>query len=177
MEATAHPTELLRADHRELLVKLSDLERVIDALNEPERVMPDLRRLSSFLKTELWTHVWKEEDALFPEIVRLSLWDGRPVEQMVTEHQDLRSANERFQRGVDLYLGDPSDREAVALIRKNGRRIIDLLKRHFHREESALFALADTHPDSARDGRILDLFEAIEADMAWCFGQLEEFYP
>ena len=76
MEATLHPTELLRADHQHVLSKLNDLAGVIEALDEPDAVASDLKELGSFFKTEVWGHVWKEEDALVPEIKRFPPRDG-----------------------------------------------------------------------------------------------------
>jgi hemerythrin-like domain-containing protein len=165
MEVTSRPTDLLKADHQEVLKKLDDLERVITGLHEPDAIMSDLKELGAFFKTEIWTHFTKEEDALFPEMKKF-IPGGGPIGQMLIEHEQLREANERFQSGVQGYLKDPSNGRAVALIRENGGRIIALLRDHIYKEDNILFMMANMHLTNAQNRRILDLFERIEAGEA-----------
>jgi hemerythrin-like domain-containing protein len=176
MEVTLRSTELLRADHQSVLEKLDVLECVIDGLGEPEAVVADLKELGAFFRTGIWTLIWKEEDALFPEIKQFVSRENSPIKQMLLEHAELRRANERFQRGVNAYLGDPGNREAVALIRESGGHIIELLRNHFRKEDDVLLTIADTRLNESRDRQILTVFETIEADLGWCFANLEESY-
>ena len=177
MEATLHPTDLLRAEHQNVLAKLSDLERVIDILDQPDEAMSDLRELGDLIRTGIWTHIRKEEDVLFPEIKRYARRKESPIGQMLVEHQDFRKANERFQRGMSRYLADPSDGEASALIQESGGHIVKLLRGHFGEEARLLFPMADSYLGNGQEERILNLFETVEAHMAWCFENLEEFCP
>ena len=177
METSLHPTELLRADHRIVLDKLSNLEYIIDTLDQPDTAVSRLRELGAFFKTEIWAHIWKEEDALFPAIAQPTLRREDPMGQILIEHRDLRKANERFQRGVEGYLCDPGDDGAVARIRESGARMVKLLRGHFQKEDSDLFGLADMYLDSAQERQILALFGTIETDMAWGFENLEGFSP
>jgi len=50
MEVTLHPTDLLRADHQNVLKKLRDLEPVLDDLDQPDAVMSTLRELGAFFR-------------------------------------------------------------------------------------------------------------------------------
>ena len=177
METSVHPTDLLRADHRNVLDKLSNLEYIIDILDQPDTAVSRLRDLGAFFKTGLWAHIWKEEDAFFPAIKQPALRKKDPIGQMLIEHKDLRKADERFQRDVAGYLRDPGNDGAVALIQKSGTRIVKLLRDHFHKEDSALFGIADMYLNRAQERQILNLFGTIEADIAWGFENLEEFYP
>ena len=162
MEVTSRSTDLLKADHQDVLKKLDDLERVIGGLNEPDAIRSDLKELGAFFRTEIWTHFTKEEDALFPEMKKF-LPGGGPIGQMLIEHEHLREANERFQSGVDGYLRDPNDGQATALIRDNGGHIVALLRDHIYKEDNILFMMANMHLTDAQNRRILDLFEEIEA--------------
>ena len=177
MEVTLHPIDLLRAEHENVLEKLSDLERVIDILDQPDVAMSDLRELGALFKTGIWAHLRKEEDVLFPEIKRYAPRKEGSIGQMLVEHNDFRTANDRFQRGVRRYLEDPSDGEAFTLIRESGWDIVDLLRGHFGEEDHLLYPMADAYLGNGQEGRILNLFETVEAHMAWCFENLEEFCP
>lgn len=166
MEVNSRPTDLLRADHQDVLKKLDHLARVINGLDEPDAVTSGLKELGAFFKTEIWTHFAKEEDALFPEMEQFIPREAGPIGQMLIEHEDLRETNERFQRGVDGYLRDPSDGEAAALIRENGGRIVVVLRDHIYKEDNILFMMADMHLSEVQNRRILDLFKRIEAEGA-----------
>jgi hemerythrin-like domain-containing protein len=176
MEATVHPTDLLRADHRLVMSKLHDLERVIGALTEPETVWSELKRLGSFFRRDIWALVWKEEDALFPEVVRSAPREQGAIRRFSVNHESLRGSNERFQNGLDGYLRDPGNEDAVARLRKGGQQIAALLRGHIN-EENSLLETAAARLDDAQKRRILERFETIDADLAWGFEQLEEFYP
>ncbi len=176
MEATMHLTDLLKADYENVLNKLNDIERVIEVLAEPKTVLADLETLGNFFRRNIWALIWKEEDVLFPEIVRSAPRESGPIGRMFVGHKNLRGLNERFQSGVDGYLKEPGNKSAIALLRESGRQIVALLKDHI-KEESSILQRAAAGLDKARQRHILETFETIDADLAWCFEQLDEFYP
>ena len=174
MEATLRSTDLLQADHQLVLQQLNDLDRVLGVLVRSEDVLSELRALGSFFRKEIWALIWKEEDALFPEIARHA--DSGSIEQMRVDHSDLRQANERFQAGVDSYLEEPGNQNAVGLLRESGQRISGLLRAHL-RSEGRMLKAADPALSEAQNRHIIELFETIESDLAWGFENLEAFYP
>jgi hemerythrin-like domain-containing protein len=176
MEATMHPTDLLRADHQRVLSKLDDMERVVEALAEPKAVLNDLQELRTFFGRDIWALVWKEEDALFPEIVRSARREDGLIGQMFIDHKRLRGANERFKCGVDGYFKEPGDETAIALLRKSGQQLATLLRDHI-KQESRILEAAAARLNEAQNQRVLQLFETIDADLAWCFEHMDEFYP
>jgi iron-sulfur cluster repair protein YtfE (RIC family) len=176
MEATTYPTDVLRADQREVLDKLDEMERVSEALGEPVTVLDELQALGSFFRRDIWALVWKEEDALFPELGHSAARKDGPVGQMLADHKRLRGANERFQSGVDGYLQAPGNETAIARLRESGQEFASLLREHIERESRILEA-ATVRLDEAQNERILELFGRIDADLAWCFEELDEFYP
>ncbi len=177
MEMTLRSTELLRADHQDVLIKLDALQRAIDARDGLEAMTPVIKELGTFFRTEIWTLVWKEEDALFPEIRPFVPREEDSIAQMRLEHAELRGANERFQSAVDAHLANPGDREAMTALRESSARIVTLLRNHIPAEDKALLAVADAHLGESQDQQILDAFKTIEADLAWGFENLQEFYP
>jgi iron-sulfur cluster repair protein YtfE (RIC family) len=176
MEATTYPTNVIRAGHRRVLSKLDEMERISQALGEPVTVLGELQALRSFFRRDIWALVWKEEDALFPELGRSAARDDGPIGQMRADHKRLRGANERFQSGVSGYLQAPGNAITIARLRESGQEIASLLRDHIARESRILEA-ATVRLDEAQNQRILELFERIDADLAWCFEQLDEFHP
>jgi hemerythrin-like domain-containing protein len=78
---------------------------------------------------------------------------------------------------VGTYLADPGNQDARDQIQESGAHIVQLLRNHFREEDDRLFSLADAHLSVAQERRILTKFERIEADLAWCFENLEAFQP
>ena len=177
MEVTVHPTDLLRADHQNVLKKLNDLEQVLEALDQPDAVVSTLRELAAFFQRDIWAHCWKEEDVLFSEIKRQNSQKESLLGQMLADHGELRKANERLQRGVDSYLRNPSNGTVASQIREDGRHIIALLRGHFAKEDRLLFPAADVRLSQVQERQILDQFRTIERDMIWCLENLEAFHP
>ena len=176
MEATMHLTDLLTADYENVLHKLDDMERVIEALAEPKTALPDLETLGNFFRRDIWALVWKEENALFPELVRSASWESGPIGRMFVGHKNLRGLNERFQSGVDGYLKEPGNKSAMTLLVESGQQIVALLQNHI-KEESGMLQRVAVRLDEAQNRQILETFETVDADLAWCFEQLEGFYP
>jgi hemerythrin-like domain-containing protein len=176
MEATVSLIDLLQADHPNVLNRLDEVERVIGSFAEPKTVVADVEALGSFFGQDIWALVWKEEDALFPEIVRSDPREGSPIERMYVDHQRLRGMSERLQRSVDGYVREPGNENAMTLLRKSGQQIVALLRDHI-KEESGMLEAAVARFDEAQTQRVLEMFDAIDADLTWCFEQLDEFQP
>jgi iron-sulfur cluster repair protein YtfE (RIC family) len=176
MEATVPLVNSLKADYQAVRDRLNDVERVIGSLAEPRTILDDLQALRSFFKQDIWALVWKEEDVLFPEVGRSAPREKRLFRRMLADHKSLRKVHERFQNGVDSYLGEPSNEQAIASLRENGQQIVDLLRDHIL-EESSVLEAAVACMDEAQSWRIHERFEVIDADLAWAFEQLEGFYP
>jgi hemerythrin-like domain-containing protein len=177
MKGTLCSTVCLREDQRRVLERAIMLENVADHLDGPLQVASDLDEMGILFVKDFGSLLWKEECVLFPEIRPFACREGTSLQEMVLQHGELRRANERFQKGVRNYVMDPGSREAVALIQESGVQIAQLLKAHFPEEEELILALADAYLGPAQDRHMLDLFATTEAHLAWCFEELESFYP
>jgi iron-sulfur cluster repair protein YtfE (RIC family) len=177
MVKTLRSTEWIRADQKDVLVKLDALQRAVDARDEPEATAPIVQEVGAFFRTGIWTLVWKEEDVLFPAVRPFVPQGENAIAQMCLEHAELRRANDRFQSAIDAYLAGSGNGETTAAVRESVARIVALLRNHIPAEDKALLALADAHLGEAQDQRILDTFKTIDADLAWGFENLQEFYP
>jgi DNA-binding NarL/FixJ family response regulator len=78
-------------------------------------------------------------------------------------------------RGV--MRGEAAIGRAMAEVRKSSAGIRALLQDHIPAEDKALLAVADANLDERQDERVLAVFDTIEADLAWGFENLQEFYP
>lgn len=177
METTLRSTELLRADHQGVMIKLDALQRVVNARNGSQALTPVIQDLGTFFRTGIWALVWKEEDVLFPAVRPFLPRKQDAIARMRHDHAALRGANDRFQSAVDTYLTSPSDPKATAAIRESGARIVTLLSAHIPAEDQALLSVADKHLSASQDQRMIEAFKTIDADLAWGFENLEEFYP
>jgi iron-sulfur cluster repair protein YtfE (RIC family) len=177
MKESLRSTQLLRADQQDVLLKLDALQRAIGAHSGPAEMIPVVEELGAFFRTEIWALVWKEEDALFPAVRPFVPREQDAIAQMCLEHAELRKANDRFQSAISALRAGTGNGESVAAVRESGARMIALLRDHIPAEDEALLAVADAHLDQAQDQRMLDTFGAIEADLAWAFENLQEFYP
>jgi len=177
MEATLRSTQLIRADQKDVLGRLDAFERAVDAHHRPEAMVPIVEELGAFFRTEIWALVWKEEDALLPVVRPYINGQASAIAQIRREHADLRKINDRFQDAVHVYLANPSDSQAMAVVRETSAGICALLRNHIPAEDTAMLSLADLYLDGQQDQRILDVFATIDADLAWGFENLQEFYP
>lgn len=162
MTGEKKPTDILREEHQGVLQKLDALEKVISHLDEKEVISAKLRELASFLKTDLWVHFTKEEEALFPEIEKFVPREGGPTGMMLIEHEDLRNTNAEFQPAVDVYLRDSDNLEAKGMIRGHGSHFIEVLRQHIDKENNILFMMADMHLDQTQIDKVVKLFHEIE---------------
>ncbi|MBM3241820.1 hypothetical protein FJZ31_36580 [Candidatus Poribacteria bacterium] len=155
-------TKPLSNDHKMVLKKLDDFEKVISKLDKPDAIMPTLKELGIFFKGEIWIHFAKEEDVLFPEMEKFMPVEGGPIGVMLLEHEELRKVNDEFQKGLEAYVKNPNDTKAVALIKQNGMNIIQILRQHINKEDNILFMMAEMHLDNAQTRNILKAYEEVE---------------
>ena len=177
MKATLRSTQLIRADQKDVLSKLDALQRAIDARGKPEVTTAVIQESGAFFRTDMWALVWKEEDALLPAVRSFLPQEAGIIKQIHLEHAEIRGANDRFQAAVAAYLANPSDGEAMDAVRESGARIASLLRDHIPAEDKWLLAVADANLDEQQDQKMLNVFAMIDADLAWGFENLQEFYP
>lgn len=156
------PTEILRAEHENVLQKLDALEEVINYLEKKEAVSTRLKELASFFDTDFLVHFSKEEDALFPELEMFIPREHGPVGVMLIEHEELKKTNAEFQRGLSEYLGDSGGLEGRIKIQRYGAHFIGVLRDHIDKEDNILFMMADMHLDPEQRNKVLRLFAEIE---------------
>ncbi len=184
-------TRNLRDEHRLILEVVGVLERILEAANgaEPGARGPDLDSLQACVEFfRLFTdacHHGKEEDILFPELVRHGMpRDHGPIAVMLHEHEIGRGLVRRIAGAVER--AREGDATAVAELDAAGRDYVALIRGHILKEDDILFQMADglvTGPACQRVcGRYHEVcgrrFEGrTHADLESLAGELREAYP
>ncbi len=158
-------TEELVNEHKAVIVALQILDKVAAAIVAHDaQALTDLERLLDFFKGFVdRCHHGKEEDVLFPELLRLGVpREGGPIGVMLAEHEvgrrhvrALADGLERLRRG---------DTEAVAEIVEHAHAYRDILRAHIHKENNVLFSMADRLVPAETVAGMVERFEAIERE-------------
>ncbi|MBI4378039.1 MAG: hemerythrin domain-containing protein [Nitrospinae bacterium] len=157
----SRPTEILSNDHRVVLEKLNVLDRTINNIKsqDAKKILGDLKL---FIQKEMEIHFTKEEDALFPEIEKFMPREGGPIGVMLMDHEDLYKYEDNLVRGIDLFIKNESNGEAIKLIKENGTNYINLLREHIYKEDNMLFMMADMHLEEDQIKEIMRKFEELD---------------
>ena len=149
-------TTILKEEHNVIELVLTMLESVVAAARQGESVPAEFARWSIgfFRQFADSCHHHKEEEALFPLLVRRGLpKEGGPVSVMLAEHEQGR----RLIREMEA---------ATAEIPINSQRFVAaaeqyaaLLRQHIWKENNVLFPMAERLLSPADDGELLKAYE------------------
>ncbi len=158
-------TEDLMHEHSAVLVALQILDKVAVAIAaKNEQALAHLEQLLDFFKGFVdRCHHGKEEDVLFPELMRRGVKrEGGPIGVMLSEHEvgrgHVHALAEALQR---LRVGDAGAR---AVISEHARAYHDVLQAHIHKENNVLFPMADRLVPGDVAVRLTEQFDEIERD-------------
>jgi hemerythrin-like domain-containing protein len=149
------PTDVLREEHRVILLALALLESAADRLARGQ-ALPDgwWERLLGWLRAFAdLNHHAKEERYLFPALVQAGVpSEGGPVAVMLAEHVEGRAFIQAMQADDVLRRVDAA------------RRYIQLLRDHIDKENGVLFPLAEAVVEERAQQALAREFEAVEAE-------------
>lgn len=133
----------MRNDHARVLQELATLERTLAGLEAVggmnQGVGKAMRAAVRLLEREFVTHMAAEDEVMFPALARTLPHAAGQFEQLGAEHEELRSMLGSFGR----LLGRPGDRERDEQVVVQFRDLLDLLRIHIRKEESAVFRVAE----------------------------------
>lgn len=119
--------DLLQRQHREVLERI---DRDIDAFD----IVPIARDFLEYLESEVINHFRIEEEALFPELARVTWIANGPLRVMDAEHAAFRDL---------LAAGKAArDRDANDIAIQTARDLARLLRAHIAKEDEVLFPMA-----------------------------------
>jgi hemerythrin-like domain-containing protein len=150
--------ELFVQEHKTILRALDVLQHMAlriehDQPVEAEDVETLLRFLRAFADDH---HQAKEESALFPELMKTSAANERPLHHLIFEHDQERSLVEgledslRTKKGMDFVLF--------------ANRLVDLIRTHIKKEDSILFEIAERVLTAEQDERVTAQIKKFELD-------------
>ena len=136
---------------------LDVLDGIAASVETEEAVEEDVAKILDFLR---WFadahHQVKEETILFPALRRASASQGRPVEHLLVEHEQERSAVEDLE--TDLRLSRRKEFVAEA------NQLSSKLRNHIYKEDRILFETANAILDPTEDSAVLQNLKSFETE-------------
>lgn len=168
-------TEQLKEEHEGVLVMLRILNEVSRRVDVEGRIPQDhFAGILEFLKVFVdKCHHGKEEELLFPSLVRAGIPQDGPIAVMLYEHEIGRKYVRLMTDAFERY--KLKDVSAAAAIAQDARDYIALLSDHIDKENNILFAMADDRLSSETQEELLKGFEIIEESRIGA-GKHEEFH-
>lgn len=159
------PTDILKEEHKLVLVMLKIMEAVVVRLDQGKTVnTDDLAAIIDFIRTFTdKCHHAKEEKYLFPALEKAGMpQNDGPVAVMLREHQIGRA----YAGGMDGALGRMKNGDAshAKTFAENARGYIQLLINHIDKEEHVLFVMADQLLSPEAQADLAEGFERVERE-------------
>jgi len=164
-EADMKPTMELFDEHNAVLVALRILEKVAAAIMaRNDRASADLESLIDYFKGFVdRCHHGKEEDVLFPELMRRGVKrEGGPIGVLLEEHEVGRGHVRAMEEALRWLGRDGVD--AASVIGEHAHAYGAMLRDHIVKEDTVLFPIADLVVPEAVAVRMAGQFEEIEQD-------------
>jgi hemerythrin-like domain-containing protein len=164
-QAAVKPTDVLRHEHKIILVALAAMEKQAKEIEATGKVDGDRtdKMLDFFRNFTDRCHHTKEEKHLFVALEQRGMrHDVGPIAVMLAEHQHGRNRLKAVNGA--LAKARAGDRPMIKQVRENLAAYVKLLKEHITKEDNVLFVMADkvlTHQDQKT---LTAAFEKVEAD-------------
>jgi hemerythrin-like domain-containing protein len=152
-------TDLLREDHK-IILRSVDVLKCIFEEGDPERIdQNDTTALLRFLRvfSDEHHHI-KEESVLFPELMRISQTEARPLRHLLFEHSQERS----LVAGLEEALCKTRTAELVQV----ASQLIERVRSHIQKEDGILFPILDVLISSELDRKVSEAFEKFQLDFS-----------
>ncbi|WP_372881977.1 hemerythrin domain-containing protein [Psychromonas sp.] len=156
----------LKNEHAAVKMTLTVLDRMISRLErEPDqKIVEHLDQLVGFFQVFVdKCHHGKEEDILFPALVKLGVnRDGGPIGEMLSEHEQGRGYIKGLKEAVEkIKKGQAS---GVVEAAENATSYIELLNNHIEKEEKVLFQIGEEGFSEAEQAALYAAFEKLEEE-------------
>lgn len=161
----ALPMEILKRDHRIIERALRAFEGICSRFEIGDEVPHEaLVQLLDFIRTFAdHFHHEKEETHLFPALERQGVpHAGGPIGVMLDEHETARRLAAELGRAAAAYT--TGDADAGSRFAEIGRRYIEVLKLHIHKEDNVLFRISESVLDDEAMVLLGAAFERAEAE-------------
>jgi hemerythrin-like domain-containing protein len=162
---TMKPTEILKEEHRLILIMLKIIEAVCARIDKGEMVdNAHLASIIDFIRNFAdGCHHAKEEKLLFTALEKAGMpQNDGPVAVMLNEHKIGRN----YVKAMDsaLQAMKTGDTSAAKLFAENARGYIQLLWNHIDKEDHVLFMMADQRLSPAAEKELIEGFDRVERE-------------
>jgi iron-sulfur cluster repair protein YtfE (RIC family) len=130
------PFEIYRLDHARVLERAAELEHRVLAGGVPDEAL--LQEAVALLAGPLAAHVTAEESVLFPALAAAFPAGRATLESLRDDHAELQLMLASATGWLDAPASAARDEQLQVVLRD----VVDLLRLHIHREESAVFDVA-----------------------------------
>ncbi len=156
-------TQQLKEEHEGVLLMLRILDEVSRQLKSQGYIENEhFESILDFLKVFVdKCHHGKEEELLFPALVKAGIPHDGPIAVMLFEHEMGRKYIRVITDAFERY--KLKDASAAAAIAQNAQDYIALLADHIDKENNILFAMADDRLTEKTQDELFEGFEKIEA--------------
>lgn len=134
---------LLEHEHEEILIKLTELEKLVWNLGTEEvdyKTYGDIKESVAAISRRLFFNFTMEEDILFPDLHEV-LPEQSSVPAMKTEHREIMELIYQLQQMMDSKEMLDRNKEKVEA---EVITLIDLVERAFHKKENVMYHEAES---------------------------------
>ena len=159
------PGEQLKEEHEGILLMLKILDKVSGKMKKQGKVdLAHIEQIVDFFKIFAdKCHHGKEEDLLFPEMVKAGIpKEGGPIGVMLAEHVQGRAYVRAMGEALEALKG--GDRKAQEKFIENARSYIALLTQHIDKENNILFPMGDRVLGRDLQKELVEKFEIVERE-------------
>lgn len=160
-----NPTEILKHEHKVVLLVLKGAESIAQTIKEGGKAdIETVNRMVEFFRnfTDLCHHS-KEEKHLFPRLIERGVPnEGGPIGVMLHEHELGRARVRAIAEAAEKTVA--GDIAAPAILAENLDGYVELLRAHINKEDNVLFAMGDRVLTDEDKRELTEAFERIEAE-------------
>jgi hemerythrin-like domain-containing protein len=167
------PTRELVEEHGGIMLMLQIMHRIAEKLRNREEVKKDdIAKIIEFLKEFAdKCHHGKEEDILFPELLKITE-DEKLVVELLGEHKAARDLIKGMADSLESYLAGNPDAIHIAV---NIDEYVRLLTDHIRKENIELFPKADKQLPEELQQKMKEQFDTLEREVIGV-GKHEEYH-
>ncbi len=170
------PTDVLKNEHKAILLMLEVAESVSQKLEAGEKVPAEhLTQMVDFIRGFAdKCHHAKEEDLLYPAMEKTGMpRQGGPIGVMLVEHTEGREFVRKMKEAAEKYAA--GDKKAGLQFAANARLYASLLSQHIHKEDNILYPIADARLSPQTQAGLEKDFERVEDEVVGA-GKHEEYH-
>jgi hemerythrin-like domain-containing protein len=160
------PTDILKNEHKAILLMLEVAESVSQKLEAGEKVPAEhLDKIVDFIRGFAdKCHHAKEEDLLFPAMEKTGMpRQGGPIGVMLIEHTEGREYVRKMKEAAEKYAA--GDQKAGLRFAENARHYAALLSQHIHKEDNILYPIADARLSPQTQAGLAKDFARVETEV------------